>query len=99
MEDVMSVEDNKQMVLAYVEAFNRGDIETLRGLFTPDALIYGVLGWGSIEQVIPIWREIRAAFAIELQVESIIAADETVAVRSTGRGRSVGAFRGQPARG
>jgi Putative lumazine-binding len=56
----MSEETNKQVVLAYVDAFNRGDLETLRTLFAPDALIYGVLGWGRLEQVVPIWQEIKA---------------------------------------
>lgn len=44
----MTIESNKQVVLSYVEAFNRGDLEALRDLFTPDALIHGVLGWGGI---------------------------------------------------
>lgn len=60
----MSEEANKQVVLDYVDAFNRGDEEALRNLFAPDALVYGVLGWGGLAQVVPIWREIKAAFAI-----------------------------------
>ena len=90
----MSDEANKQIVLAYVDAFNRNDEETLRTLFTDDALIYGVLGWGGLDQVVPIWREIRAAFDIQLKVESLIAEGDTVAVRYTERGTSVGSFRG-----
>jgi steroid delta-isomerase-like uncharacterized protein len=95
----MSDEANKQIVRAYVDAFNRYDEETLRSLFAPDALIYGVLGWGGLEQVVPIWREIKAAFAIELQVESLIAEDDIVAVRYIERGTSVGPFRGGPVTG
>jgi steroid delta-isomerase-like uncharacterized protein len=95
----MSEEACKQIVLDYVEAFNRGDLETLVTLFTDDALVYGVLGWGSLEQVVPIWREIKDAFAIQLQVESIIAEGDTVAVRYTERGTSVGSFRGGPVTG
>ena len=90
---------NKQIVLDYVAAFNRGDEEALKTLFAHDALVYGVLGWGGLEQVEPIWREIKAAFAIELQVESMIAEDDIVAVRYVERGRSVGAFRGGPVTG
>ena len=37
-------EANKKVVLEYVEAFNRADMEALRRLFTEDALVYGVLG-------------------------------------------------------
>jgi len=95
----MSEEANKQIVLAYVDAFNRGDEARMRPLFTDDALIYGVLGWGGLDQVVPIWREIKAAFAIELQVESMIAEVDTVAVRYTERGTSVGPFRGGPVTG
>lgn len=95
----MKVEDNKEIVLAYAEAFNQADEATLRGLFTDDALVYGVFGWGGLDQVVPIWREIKAAFGIQLQVESIIAEGDTVAVRYTERGTSVGAFRGGPITG
>ena len=94
-----SEEANKQVVLDYVDAFNRGDEEALKTLFALEALVYGVLGWGGLAQVVPIWREIKAAFAIELQVESMIAEDDIVAVRYVERGTSVGAFRGGPVTG
>jgi steroid delta-isomerase-like uncharacterized protein len=90
---------NQKIVLAYVDAFNRGDEEAMRPLFTDDALIYGVLGWGGLDQVVPIWREIKAAFDIQLQVESIIAEDDIVAVRYVERGTSTGSFRGGPVTG
>jgi len=35
---------NQEIVLAYVDAFNRGDEAALKNLFAPDALVYGVLG-------------------------------------------------------
>lgn len=92
-------EANKEIVLAYVDAFNRGDEQTLVNLFAPDALVYGVLGWGGLDQVAPIWREIKAAFDIQLQVESMIAEDDIVAVRYVERGTSVGSFRGGPVTG
>ena len=95
----MSETANEKIVLAYVDAFNRGDIEELQTLFTDDALVYGVLGWGGMDQVVPIWREIKAAFNIQLQVESMIAEGEIVAVRYVERGTSVGSFRGGPVTG
>lgn len=95
----MSEEDNKRVVLEYVEAFNRGDMEALRRLFTDDALVYGVLGWGGLDAVVPIWQEIHEAFAIRLQVEAVVAEGETVAVRYVERGTSVGSFRGGPVTG
>ncbi len=95
----MSAETNKQTVLAYVDSFNRGDEQSLRPLFTDDALIYGVLGWGPYDEVVLIWREIKAAFDIQLTVEEIIAEGDTVAVRYTERGTSRGSFRGGPVTG
>ena len=95
----MSVEANKQTVRAYVDSFNRGDIDELRTLFTDDALVYGVLGWGGMDQVVPIWREIKAAFDLQLTVEEIISEGDTVAVRYTERGTSRGSFRGGPVTG
>ena len=95
----MSKAANQKIVLAYVDAFNRGDEVAMRPLFTDDALIYGVLGWGGLDQVVPIWREIKAAFDIQLQVESMIAEDGIVAVRYAERGTSIGSFRGGPVTG
>ena len=95
----MSEEANKQTVRAYVEAFNRGDGEALQSLFTPDALVYGVLGWGGMDVVLPVWRELHEAFAMELRVEAMIAAGDTVAVRYVERGRSAAPFRGGPVTG
>lgn len=95
----MPEDANKRVVLEYVEAFNRADTEALRRLFTTDALIFGVLGWGGLDEVVPIWREIHEAFALQLKVESIIAEGDMVAVRYTEHGTSVGSFRGQPVTG
>jgi steroid delta-isomerase-like uncharacterized protein len=95
----MSEETNKQLVLTYVDAFNRSDEATMRPLFTDDALVYGVFGWGGLDQMVPILKEIKAAFDIQLQVDSIIAEDDIVAVRYTERGTSVGSFRGGPVTG
>src|SRR4051794_666329 len=86
---------NKRIVQEYVEAFNQGNIETLRTLFTPDAMIYGVLGWGGMDEVMPIWRDLHAAFGIQLGVEQMIAEGDIVAVRYAERGTFAGPFRGQ----
>lgn len=88
------LESNKAVVLKYVEAFNRGDLISLRQLFTSDAVVQGVLGWGGLDEIMPIWKELHEAFAIQLTVESIIAEQEMVAVRYTERGQFIGAFRG-----
>jgi steroid delta-isomerase-like uncharacterized protein len=90
---------NTKIVLDYVDAFNRADIEALENLFGPDALVYGVLGWGVLDEVEPIWRELQSAFAIRLEVASMISEGDTVAVRYIERGTSVGPFRGLEATG
>lgn len=80
-------EENKRIVLSYVSA--------LSDLFTPDALIYGVLGWGEIEKVKPIWRQLMHSFQLNLQVESMIAEGDIVAVRYTERGTFAQPFFGR----
>jgi len=95
----MSEQSNKQLVLAYVDAFNRADIPALSALFAADAFVYGVLGGGNLDQVVPIWRELHEAFAPRLDVESMAAEGDTVAVRYRERGCFVGPFRGHPPTG
>jgi steroid delta-isomerase-like uncharacterized protein len=92
----MIEKENKKVILEYVEAFNRADMNALRNLFTEDAEVHGVLGWGGMDAVIPVWQELHAAFALNLQVDSMIAEGDTVAVRYTERGTSTGSFRGSP---
>src|SRR3954447_24818245 len=88
---------NKQIVHQYVDAFNGGDLDGLCRLFAPDAVIYGVLGWGGVEQVRPIWKDLIECYQINLQVESMAAEGDVVAARYTERGKSVRPFRGGPA--
>jgi len=94
--DDRGLEANKEVVRRYVAAFNRGDVGGLRALFTPDAEVQGVLGWGRLDEVVPIWEELHAAFAIELTVEELAAEGDTVAARYTERGTFRGPFRGAP---
>jgi len=77
----MTTEANKLPVRKYVDAFNGGDTDRLQTLFSEDSLVYGVLGWGGMDQVVPIWREIKAAFDIQLEIESMIAEGDIVGVR------------------
>lgn len=90
---------NTDVVREYVEAFNRLDIEALRALFTPDAVIYGVLGFGDLDKVIPIWKQLHEGIAIHLTIEELVAEGDQVAVRYTERGKSVGEFLGNPPTG
>src|SRR5262245_36677272 len=92
-------QNTKDVVLAYVDAFNRGDLEALCALFAPDALVWGVLGWGNIDAVRPIWRELIDCLKMQLEVQAIVVEGDTVAVRYTERGTSVRDFRGAKATG
>ena len=90
----MNNEEKKSLVAKYVAAFNRGDVEGICQCFTPDAVVYGVLGWGSLDKARPIWQQLVTCFQINLHIESIVAEDDIVAVRYAERGRSVASFRG-----
>ncbi len=77
-----------------MDAFNRGDVDEVCKLFADDALIWGVIGWGTVEQARPIWKDLMECLRVQLQVDGMISEAETVAVRYTERGKSVQAFRG-----
>lgn len=90
---------NKDVVREYVARFNAGDLDGLRELFHEDAEIHGVLGWGSLDDVMPIWQALIEALGIDLEIEELIAEDDTVAVRYTERGWSRAPFFDRPATG
>jgi steroid delta-isomerase-like uncharacterized protein len=89
-------QENKRVVRLYVEAFNRGDVDAVCRLFAPDALVFGALGWGTIEQVRPVWKDLVECFGLTLHVESMAAEGDVVAVRYLERGKSLKPFRGGP---
>lgn len=93
------MESNKKIVREYVQKFNMGDLEGMSGLFTPDALIYGVLGWGKLEDVMPIWAQLVDSLGMQLNIEDLIAEDDIVAIRYTERGISKAPFFDKPATG
>lgn len=69
----MDAEANKDLVRAYVEAFNRFDMPALREMFASDARIYGVLGYGGLDDVEPIWHELHEGMNINLEILDIAA--------------------------
>lgn len=73
--------DNKEIVLAYVDAMNRGDMERQRQLFSAEAEIVGVTGRGSFDYASGVWRQLHAALNMRLEVRSIVAEGDVVAVR------------------
>jgi predicted ester cyclase len=85
---------NEAIVRAYVEALNSGDWAAMDPLFTPDATIRGVLGWGGLDVVLPVWRELHEGMSMHLEIEDLVASGDTVVVRFRESGRFVGPFRG-----
>lgn len=83
-----------ETVRAYVEAINAFDLDRLRTLFTPDARIYGVLGYGGLDVAEPVWRELHEGMNMRLEILAILGESEAVAVRYRETGRFTGTFRG-----
>jgi hypothetical protein len=73
---------------------NAGDFDALRRVFAPDAQIWGVAGAGSVEEVMPIWRDLHHGLNMHLDVEAIVAEGNQVGVRYTETGRWTGPFLG-----
>lgn len=96
---MMHQTEKKNVVRAYVEAMNTGDFESLRTCFADDAVIHGVLGHGSVDFAMPIWRDLRECLALKLEIEDMACEGDTVVVRYRETGRSVAPFRGLPATG
>lgn len=92
-------EQNKRMVQQYVNAFNRRDLDAVCATFWPDAIVYGVLGNGALEVTRAIWQELMTANDMRLSIDAMVAEGETVAVKFTERGKSIGSFRGLPVTG
>jgi predicted ester cyclase len=92
---VHPVSGNKAVVQAYIEAFNAGDFGRLRSLFAPDAVIYGALGWGSLDEVLPGWYDLHHGLSLKLAVEGMIEEGDTVAVRYRESGAFVAPYHGQ----
>lgn len=90
----MSIEANKRIVRSYVEAFNAGDFPRLLSFFAPDAQIWGVLGHGPPDAVLPIWRELHEGMNMRLEIQALAAEGACVAARFRETGRFTGPFRG-----
>lgn len=90
---------NRDLVFSYVEAFNIGHLDGLCQLFTPDAQIFGVLGWGGLDKARPIWEQLIRCFHINLEIQSLVEEPGTIAVRFIERGVFSDTFRGTPPTG
>jgi hypothetical protein len=71
----MNTTQNRAVVTAYFDAFNRGDIDEVCGLFSPDA------ARGGLDKARPIWEELFRCFRMSSRVEAMVAEGDSVAVR------------------
>src|SRR5258708_2771071 len=92
----MNMAQNRAVIIAYIDAFNRGDINGVCLLFSPDAEIFGVLARGGLDKARPIWEELFRCFRMNLRVEAMVAEGDSVAVRFLERGTFSSPFRGIP---
>ena len=91
---------NKQVVRRYVEAYNDGDFQFItHELCWADAMFHGIMGSTKLKDVVPVWNELRAAFAKHLEIEELIADGDTVCARMTETGYWQGSFHGEPPTG
>lgn len=90
----MTEKTARDLVLAYVEAFNAYDMKRLREVFAPDARIWGVLGHGDLDFAEPVWGELHHGMSMRLEILDMIVEGDKVAVRYHETGRFVGPFRG-----
>jgi predicted ester cyclase len=79
-----------------VDAFNAFDMPKLRALFTAEARVHGVLGFGNLDIVEPIWRELHEGMNMRLEVLAIVSEGNHTVARFRETGRFNGPFRGLP---
>jgi predicted ester cyclase len=84
----------ERVLHAYVEAFNDGDWDRIVELFTPDAEIRGVLGWGGLDVALPIWRELHDYMNMQLSIDDLIIDESKAALLLKETGEFSGPFRG-----
>ena len=78
----------------YVDAFNAGDFPKLLDQFTPEAVVFGVLGSAPVAQAEAVWRELHVGMAMHLAPKAVAVDGATVAVRHLETGLFRGTFRG-----
>lgn len=94
-------ERNMELAKRYFEALNRGDVEALKELLSPDYAIYSPSGYpepASREKYIENMAGARKVFPeFSWSLEDIIGAKDKVVCRTIARGTYAGGFPGIPA--
>ena len=95
----MTAEENKAIVRRLSDAYNRHDLDTVRGFFAPDYFNH-TSGLRGPEGVQEYSRAFFSAFPDYVDtVEDLIGEGDKVAVRTVGRGTHKGEFSGIPPTG
>lgn len=77
----MSVQQNKATVERYVRAYNDNDLDTLRNIFSHNAQLQGVVGFGSLEFTLSVWSDLHEGLRSYLTIEAMCAEGNTVTTR------------------
>ncbi|HZD60663.1 MAG TPA: ester cyclase [Anaerolineae bacterium] len=93
----MSTEENKKLYYDAMDAFNRGDLDTYWGYFSPDfvnhsASLGGTLDLEGAKQSMQ--AELSALPDLKLNVVDVVAEGDMVAARGTMTGTQTGSFQG-----
>jgi hypothetical protein len=92
----MSAQENKAVLLRFVEEFNRGNLTIVDEVFSPNLLIITPsLDWPTFPSGLEGARMMLNAMrdgAVEMNIEDIVAEEDRVAVRWT----FTGIYRGEP---
>jgi steroid delta-isomerase-like uncharacterized protein len=98
----MSITENKTLALRILdEVFSQGDVGALNELFSTDIVVHDPdKELRGLEQVKQGMLRLRMAFPdLHYTAEDMIAEEDKVVIRFTGRGTHQGEFRGVPATG
>jgi steroid delta-isomerase-like uncharacterized protein len=91
----MGVEENKAVVRRYQEAYNRNDMEALKGLVAQDLISHNLIpGLGSgLAGGVAAHRAVLRSFPdVQTTIEQLVAEGDTVVMRFTTRGTHRGRF-------
>ncbi len=84
----MSIEENKQVILDFVEASERGDVEAAAAYFADKGINHGMkVTRDGIRMVL---QDLATTFEGATEVQTVVAEGDWVAVRTMTRGKHVG---------
>lgn len=96
----MSTEDNKALVRAYIETWNRGDLEGMSKFWAPNMVHHTRMGSHDFREVVTIVADFMAAFPdLKFEIDDLVADGDRVASRMTARATHTGEYMGVPATG